>query len=212
MTYGQVKREALRLIFSDTLAGEPIQPSYNNQADYILAIPGLVDAAQTLIATTARKIPALMPLACMERTEDGAFDVYSLPKNCWRLAGGGLIAQGRDETGEAALGRYKGYRLFGGSRLYVPKGKRGLTAEYWRYPESVGEAPADELELDNGPEVHAAIPYYVAAHLALYDDAFRYSALYNEFEARLNRLSEPLFVEEETTADAYLGFAAGGEG
>ena len=208
MTYGQIKREALRLICSDTIAGEQIAPSYNNQADYILAIPGLVDACQLLIATTQRKIPVMTPIEALEKSEDGDFNVYQLPKDCWRIVDRGLVWQKKDTAGQPAIARYKGYRLLAGDRLYVPKGMEALSLEYWRYPESVGTAPEDGLEMDNSRDVHAAIPYYVAAHLVIYDDAFRYSALYNEFEARLNRLKDPVSVEEENTDDVYAGFGA----
>ena len=43
---------------------------------------------------------------------------------------------------------------------------------------------------DNVPETHYAIPYYVAAHLVMYDDFSVYASLYNEFETKLARFAE----------------------
>lgn len=82
MTYGEVKRMALRLIFSDTAAGQPIAESYNDQADYLAAIPALVDSAQTDIAVRARRIPALCPVDSLSEREEGGFRVLTLPADC----------------------------------------------------------------------------------------------------------------------------------
>ena len=43
MNYGQVKKASLELIFSESIAGDPIALSYNNQADYVRMIPRLVN-------------------------------------------------------------------------------------------------------------------------------------------------------------------------
>lgn len=75
--------------------------------------------------------------------------------------------------------------------------------EYYRHPIHLGMNPADDDKLDNTYEVQAALPYYVAAHLAMLDDAFAYQALYNEFESRLSRLTEMPQTEFNTIEDVY---------
>ena len=50
MTYGELKRRVLQYIFSYTIAGDEIQLSYNNQADYVKLIPGLLNAAPLLLS------------------------------------------------------------------------------------------------------------------------------------------------------------------
>nr|MCR5665089.1 hypothetical protein [Oscillospiraceae bacterium] len=87
MTYGQLRRAVLRLLNADTLAGESVPLSYNNQADLVLAIPGLADDAMMQIATTARRIPASAALEDLEKRREGGSDVYLLPSDCWRLRG-----------------------------------------------------------------------------------------------------------------------------
>ena len=46
MTYGELKNRVLELIFSYSVAGSQIPATYNNQADYIAMIPGLVNNGQ----------------------------------------------------------------------------------------------------------------------------------------------------------------------
>ncbi len=199
MTYGQVKRAALRLLNASTVAGSDIPLSYNEQADLVKAMPSLVDDAVMQIATTVKKIPAA---ACLDRLEKSTVPggvLLTLPADCWRLMNGGLLEPGSER-------RRQDYRLLG-RQLLLPEERPGLWAEYWRYPVSVGREPDDEVPLDNSPETHAAIPYFVAGQLVMYDDAYRYTALHNEWERRLARLGEGVFTETSPLRDAYGGFA-----
>lgn len=205
MTYGEIKKLVLDLIFSDTIAGDQIPNTYNNQADYVKAIPSLINDGQIYVATTVKRIPAMHPLTTPAYSTEG-FDVYLLPKNCWRMMHGGLMHERKDEFGHPTITRFHDYKLFGGDKLYIPKGMTGLTLEYWRYPAHLKDNPKDFEELDNTEEVHAALAYYVAAELLMYDDAFRHATLWNAWEARLARMTEPVFVESGEVEDAY-GFS-----
>ena len=204
MTYGEAKRMALRLAFTDSIAGDQIPDTYNNQADYTNQIPGLVDSALMDIVTRAKHIPALVMLDDLDSTEQGAFTVYTMPYGYQDMMHGGLIATTRDGySGEDRIIRYRGYRLIGG-QLYVPRNApQHMQMEYWRYPTSVGNHPDDFLQLDGTPDMHPAIPYYVAAQLCQYDDAFRYQANRNEYETKIALLHDPIFVEEEPINDVY---------
>lgn len=208
-TYRDIKKEILDLIFSDTIAGDEIALSYNNQEDYVQAIPRLINDAQTYVATTVKKIPATFALD-HPTGKIGEFDVYTMPANFWTLMAGGLLHGGRDPfTGQHTLVRFNGFRLIGGNQICVPHGMKGLVAEYYRFPDMLEDEPEDDTELDNTLEVQTAIPYYVAAQLVLYDDYFRYSALFNSWEARLARITEPMFTEVHLVEDVYGGFGAG---
>lgn len=199
MNYGEVKRLTLKLIFSDTVGGQLISESYNDQADYIKALPGLVDAAQTDIAARGRKIPALCPISELNEENIGAFRVYKLPEDCRETTGGGLLLPGND--GEPR--HYPQHRIIGG-KLWLPRSApEGLILEYRRCPRSVGESPGDDCPLDNSPETHYAIAYYAAAQLLLYDDSFRYAALKAEYERYLAALRVQPGVEESRVYDVY---------
>lgn len=196
----------MQLVYSDTIAGEEIAPTYNNQADYLKAIPALVNDCEMYIATTAKRIPKIVPLTLLDKQDFGAFDMYTMPADFWRLMNGGLIWPTKNDVGEPVFTRYHGYRLYANNQLLINKGVNGINqmmVEYYRYPEALPAEPEDSVELDNTPEVHSVIPYYVAAHLVLYDDAFRYASLWNEFETRLGRLTEPVFTESEPIQDVY---------
>ena len=56
MTLKDVTDVSLQLINQYSIAGTPVSSGYNNQQDYLLRIPLLVNDAQNYIATTARKI------------------------------------------------------------------------------------------------------------------------------------------------------------
>ena len=100
--------------------------------------------------------------------------------------------------------RYHKYRMLGSKQIAIPEGLRGeLELEYFRRPKLLGASPSDGDELDNTVEVQMALPYYAASHLVMYDNAFAYSALMNEFETKLERLYELPQTELTITEDVY---------
>lgn len=210
MTYGDFKRRVLQLIFSYTIAGDDIQLSYNNQADYVKMIPGLLNSAQTYVYQI-KKFQDSISMSHLDKEEYDGEDMYILPDDCLSIKPG-LIAPGRDRDGYP-FGRYNNYRLFGGNKLLLPKGvaeKYNLILEYNKRGVPVSENVPDSYVLKNTDEVNEILPFYVAAFVVMYDDAFRYSALYNEFETRLGRLQpNQTYVEYSSTADLYGGFYNG---
>jgi hypothetical protein len=160
------------------------------------------------IATTVKRIPAFIELKALNREDKGSYYLYTLPSSMWRMHNGGLIWQCPSMDG-FSYERFHGYRLYGNNRLMVPKNVPNLDemmVEYYRYPYQIEEDDKDDTELDNTPETHEALPYYIAAQLLLYDDPFRYSALWNAFETRLGRITEPITTEYSGVDDAYGGF------
>ena len=198
MTYGELKNRVLELIFSYSVAGSQIPATYNNQADYIAMIPGFVNNGQMDIATSVKRIPALAALSDLEQEEAGNRVLYRLPADCWLPFTGGLLL-----PGSRGYDRYFGYRFIGG-RIELPfRAPSGLALEYWRYPERVSAQTADSVELDNTPDVHECLVFYVAAHLLAYDDAYRYTTFLNMYEERISRLKEPVWIEPGPIEDVY---------
>lgn len=207
MNFGQVKKASLQLIFSESIAGTPIASTYNNQSDYERMIPALVNDGMMYIATTVKKIPAMVSLDdLIKDTYNDNFDIFELPDDCFEMQAGGLIlAHKRNDFGEIANRVHKNYRLYGGNQLWLPKGQgKNLYLEYWRYPKQFTDNPKDNEELDNTPDTHACIPYWVAAHTVEYDDAHRAAFFYNAFEDRISRLKpNPTFIEDDRVNDVY---------
>lgn len=197
MTYGWAKSFALQLMNQYSMAGEPIPESYNNQDDDLRRIPGLIDDAQLLLATTEGRMRELRPLSEMEGERRGMWMVYPLPEDCWQMRAG-LLRLDRP-------GREARYRLAGGRLEVWQEAAERLALEYDRLPRSVGENPSDDTELDNSVSVQQLIPWYVAAHLLMYDNAFAYAALLNEFEQRRVLLREMTRTEWGLVEDAYGG-------
>lgn len=191
MTYGWAREYTLELIDQATIAGDKVPATYNNQADYLRKIPRLLDDAAVIAATTGHKIRAVAALESLEHrsggaspaTREDAWEIYTLPANCWQMCSTGLI-----HKTEGRMERYHRYRLIGRDGFAVPRElaeEGGVMVEYWRYPMLLGEAPAEDAELDNTPQVQMALPCYAAARLVMLDDPFAYGALYNEFEGKL---------------------------
>ena len=198
MTYGELKKRVLQLILSYSVAGSEIPATYNNQADYLAMIPGLVNNGQMDIATSVKRLPAQVLLEDLETETINGRVMYKLPADCWIPFTGGLLYE-RSRRYE----RFFGYRFIGNAielRCYAPE---GLILEYWRYPVLIDSLTVDSTELDNTPDVHECLVFYVAAHLLAYDDPYRYTVFKNMYEERMSRLREPLWLEPGHIRNLY---------
>ena len=93
MTFGELKKRVLQLIFSYSVAGSEIPATYNNQADYLAMIPGLVNNGQYDIATSVKRLPAQAALEDLETVEVNGRTLYKLPADCWMPFTGGLLCE-----------------------------------------------------------------------------------------------------------------------
>lgn len=208
MTYGECRDLALNLIHQESIAGEVIPGSYDNQQDYLNKIPGLINAAQMDIATTTKPIPAWVELGDLMCFEKHGNYIYTLPEDLWQRRGSGLVlpASWRRSSYELHYDRYNRVRMIGNNQLILPEKLPDDTIlEYYRYPVRMQTHPEDEDLLDNVPEAQEAVPYYVAAHTVMYDDAFLYATLQNEYSARKDALRDRVRTEVDTVVDMYTG-------
>ena len=200
MDYKWARDYTLELLNQHSLAGQSIPESYNNQADYIARIPKLLNDAQVHVATTAGKIRAVEELANLSCDDNGKWLVYTMPRDFWQLCSGGLIRYDKDNE----LERCNLYYAIGADKIAVSKSVSGsMSVEYYRLPRPLSDKPGDEEPLDNTVPAQMTLPYYVAAHLVMYDNAFAYQVLMNEFETRLARLAESPTMIYGTVTDAY---------
>lgn len=199
MNFGQVRDQVLKLLNQYTRAGSLVAGSYNNQQDYLERIPGLVNDAMMEIATTARKIPMVVRLESLLHEESGDEVRYELPGNFYQLISGSVVKTREGKTLHTNL-----YAIEGKKYLVTPKEERGdYTITCYRYPNLLGENPEDTDELDNEPETHYAIPFYVAAFLVDHDDSFLCALFNNKYEDKLAKMGPGVTAEVRSVGDVY---------
>lgn len=199
MQYLDFKNRVLMLINQYSIAGESVALSYNNQDDYVARIPGLLNSAQRYLATTTRPIYATMHLDWDAAKQRDGFYIFTMPDDFWQLVGRGLPVM---KNGEFKM--YHRYRWMGKNQMVIPAtDKAPMEVHYHRYPVDIPSNPADDFELDNEMDAQEAAAYYVAAYLTMQDNAFAYSALYNEFESRRQQMYEKPQTEYDRVEDMY---------
>ena len=197
MIYAEIKRQTLELANMNTIAGEVVPGSYNNQQDYLNKIPVLINTALVNIRTLVKREPVVYHLQNGEPL--GNMTRYTLPEDFYCLKTGGVsrILDGRFKKSNL-------YQLQGRKYILIPSRARGdFLVEYFRYPPQLPANPSDDYVLEEDPEVIQAAEVYAAAYLVLPDDHFMYSVLYNDYESRLGRISPGVTVEVHEVEDTY---------
>lgn len=196
MTYGEMKKDVLRLLNQYSVGGREVALTYNGQADDVARIPALLRDGLYYITTTVRRLRTARELTEPERI--GSMAAYALPPDFYQLAGGLLRI---DDSGCC---RTHDYELLGGNRILVPARQNcTYVAEYFRYPAVAAGQPRDSDPIDCPPEAHGALACYAAAHIAMEDNNFLYGALMNEFERRMAMLQEGVTAQWGMVTDDY---------
>lgn len=204
MTYGQVKTLVLKLLNQHSVAGTLVENSYNNQQDYINRIGALINDATMEIATSVRKIPEVLRLEDLDAEDLGETLRYEMPANFYQLVSGDTAV-----TCRGAVVPTNQYSVQGQRYLLLRKNEVDadqVSVTYYRYPELLPDNPSDSDQLDNTPDTHQAIAYYVASMLVAQDDAFLCALLNNKYEDKLARLSPGVTMEVRPIEDAYSFF------
>lgn len=203
MTFEQVQNQVLKLLNQYSVAGALVAPAYNNQQDYLNRVASLANDAVMEIATTARKIPATLDLSTLGGEDAGDWVRYELPEDFYQFKTGDTLLT----TDDGHLLHTNRYTISGQKYLLVPKREieegSSYTITYYRYPRLLSDKPAPTDELDNAPETHYAVPFYVAAFLVIHDDNFLFASFYNKFEDKLAKMSAGLSVEARSVDDVY---------
>lgn len=199
MTYKQIKDQALKLIMQYSIAGSTVPEVYNNQQDYLLRIPGLVNDAVMEIATTVRKIPEFFDIAAAPQEEFGKQIRVTMPDDFYQFMSGSVM-----KTKHGRLIHTNVFHIQGKNYMLLPKEElENYQIIYYRYPKQLSENPADDEVIDNTMETHNAVPYYVAAMLVAYDDAFLCSVMMNAFHDRVQKMYPDIAAEIHQTDDSY---------
>ena len=200
MTYKWVKEQTLKLLNQYSVAGREIPVTYNNQEDYLKRIPSLVNDAMMEIATTVRKIPETMCLTELLGEEHGNEMWYELPDDFYQFKSGDTVRTTNGRVLHTNL-----YSILGKKTLVIPKKEVGdYYITYYRYPRLLDETqPWDDAILDNDPETHAAIPFYVASFLVAQDNSFLCALFTNKFDDKLSKMLPTISASAVQTEDVY---------
>lgn len=203
-TIRQCMDAAFQLMNQYSIAGALVPLSYNDQADAENRMVNLINDAQMEIATAAKPIAASLEVDVPE-PEPGAplgqirvempedfnhfLGIYYTPAN-----GRNLMTIDANK-----------YKWLNNDVLLLPDRPAGkYLIEYNRFPEHYPSDIDKSTELDNSPDTHAAIPYYVAAMLLIDENPKAYYALYNTWETRLARLTmKPAHAVSTQIEDVY---------
>lgn len=128
------------------------------------------------------------------------YNSYEMPIDFFQLVGRGIPHTNGDEFCMSHE-----YKWIGRKTLLLKSDLVGeWLLDYYRYPKQIAQDTPASFELENELEAQLAIPYYVAAHLVMYDDAGAYQVLMNEWELKLARLGEGVHTTTEALEDAYF--------
>lgn len=189
MTIQQCIDASLQLINQYSIVGTIVPTTYNDQQDDITRTINLINDAMMEIATNARPLIETVEFVVEkpDRKEPLGDVRFSMPENFDRATAVRFTpAYGYDRTMREA----SDYKWLGDDTLLVPNKYPGTyLVEYMRYPvQFTLETEREHTQLDNTPDTHSIIPYYVAAMVTQYDDAKAYYNLYNIWEERLAKL------------------------
>lgn len=204
MTIQECIDASLKLLNQYTIMGQKIPSTYNDQEDDKIRMLPLINDAIMEIATVARPILAFTEFEVPKKDpKEPIKDLdFAMPSDFDRATAVLFTpAFGRDRTAREA----NDYKWLGNDVILVPNLYPGTyRVEYMRYPAQYDDNTPLTTILDNTPDTHTIIPYYVAAMIANYDDQKAYYNLFNQWEVRLSRLGyKPPHATMEKIQDVY---------
>lgn len=208
MTVRECMDSALQLLNQYSITGTIVPLSYNDQADTESRMINLINDAQMQIATTVRPIDTYIdvevpPIPPMKPND---MVVVEMPEDFYRF---GQVAFKKFRSFEHFFIDASHYKLLGENKIALPNRPAGsYHIEYHRYPERLDPYMRgkilEETYLDNTPDTHEIIPYFVGAMIAIDENPKTYYALYNVWETRLSRLGyKPPHAENTLVHDIY---------
>lgn len=197
MTWGELKRNALQLIFSNE--GPALSVDDINE-EYINAMPGVTNAGlQQLLLAGVPMVKRWIVTIDPEATEDTVTDSgVTLPAQSgyYHLDMRVLLPAFRCvHRGQVMLETADGYgnapdwQMEGDTVLRIPGSVVGVYTVFYRaYPQTITANTQDTEEIDAPAEGAALLPLYVASELYKDDDLSLATVLRNEFEDGLQKI------------------------
>lgn len=212
MTIRQCMDAALQLLNQYSIAGSIVPLSYNDQADTENRMLNLINDAQMQIATTVKPIDASVVIEVPEPESNVPLGEISTKMPDGFNHSTAIYFKPLNDFVTRTVDARK-YKWVGDDTLILPDRPAGTyTVVYNRYPERYDSTTdVDTTELDNTPDTHEIIPYFVAAMIAVDENPKTYYAMYNVWETRLARLGQkPAHATPNEMIDVYgFGYFGG---
>lgn len=203
MTIRDCMDAALQLLNQYSIAGTLVPLSYNDQSDDENRMINLINDAQMQIATTVRPIEERLSFVVPEPelTEPDRYIENEMPEGF----NNPIALYFTPSKGPQIMTDANRYKWLGDNTLLLPNRPAGTyDLVYGRVPVRYDKDTDKTTALDNKPDTHEIIPYYVAAMIAIDDNPKAYYALYNVWETRLSRLGmKPAHAVSTQIEDVY---------
>ena len=209
MTIAQCKDAAFQLINQYSIVGTTVPLTYNDHNDDDIRMLNLINDAQMTIATTSKPIDEIFTIEVPKkpRAEHTEELEITMPDNFIYSIGIRFKPLGAKHWGRVPDRTIDMdfYKWLGEKTLLIPDRPAGTWyVEYARYPQRYDSSTPLNTELDNTPDTHEAIPYYIAAMLLLDQNAYGYASLHNMWENKLARLGyKPAHAATAPVFDVY---------
>jgi hypothetical protein len=198
---------AYQLLNEYSIAGEVVHLSYNDQADLENRMINLINAAQMEIAKTVKPIDETTLFVVDADNFKTGWQSIPRPYNFDTIESVRFIEEDNRPGRTPEFYRTSRYRQTADGTIFLPTDQKGTyVIEYRRFPIRYQKDVDKETGLDNTPDTHEAIPYYVASMLAIDDNQYAYAAFQNEWEKRLARMDSRQAHAEFDEVDDVYGF------
>lgn len=205
MTIKQCMDAAFQHLNQYSIAGALVPLSYNDQADAQNRMLNLINDAQMQIATTSRPIEEFFEVDVpkIPHTTPTQEITVTLPDDCIHP----IAAYFTPSDGGPMLTQdARQFKWIDENIMLLPNRPAGhYKIKYARYPVRYDASTnVNTTTLDNRPETHEIIPYFVAAMIVADENPKVHFILYNVWETRMARLGyRPAHAVSTQVEDVY---------
>lgn len=178
-TWGEIKNEALGLMFSNNANGVRVSLTDASVQEYVINMP---EAANYAIRDLSAAVPILKYYTYSQKGQDR--------DGVLRQEMRYLVPDFRAFAPETAEMVAAGVSTGGGYLVVPRKGAISVDVPYYAYGESISAETADDFQIDMLPECEDLIPLYMASRLYFEDDSQLATIYRNQYEAKKAELAE----------------------
>lgn len=177
-TWGEIKNEALGLMFSNNANGQTVSLADESVREYVI---NMIDAANYAIRDLSGAVPILKYFTYSQKgsNNDGVL----------RQEMRYLVPDYRTAASDTAEMVAAGVSINGGYLIVPRKAAVKVDIPYYAYAEQITADTEDDYTLDMLPECEDLIPLYMASRLYQEDDVQLATMYRNQYEAKKAELA-----------------------